>query len=185
MAESISNDLASARLGLKRGSVDLAESVTSWSHAYEMIKSLLLSACREHAIDVQHVGSTSVRGLRAKPILDVAIGVQPNVAVPADLVDALVTVGFIDRGVGAGSVGRLLVWELEPGVRAVHLHIVGYGTQEWSNYVVLRDALRADADLLAEYERVKDDLAERFPGDRAAYTDGKTRFVEQILRRER
>lgn len=150
-----------------------------------MIKSLLLSACREHAIDVQHVGSTSVRGLRAKPILDVAIGVQPNVAVPAELVDALVTVGFIDRGVGAGSVGRLLVWELEPGVRAVHLHIVGYGTEEWSNYVVFRDALRADADLLAEYERIKDDLAERFPGDRAAYTDGKTRFVEQILRRER
>jgi GrpB-like predicted nucleotidyltransferase (UPF0157 family) len=180
--EDISTQLASARLGLKRGDVDLAVSA-EWESAYAAIEPVVRSACGEYAIDVQHVGSTSVPGLRAKPILDVAIGVRPGDDVPEGMIDALVGLGFIDRGAGAGSIGRLLVWETEPGVRAVHLHIVGYGTRHWNDYVEFRDALRMDARLLADYEQVKDALAQQFSEDRSAYTSGKARFVEQALRR--
>lgn len=181
--EGISGSLAATELGLLRGSVGLVESTRTWRLAYEAIQPQLRSACAGHVVDIQHVGSTSVPGLQAKPILDVAIGVRPEGAIPAELVDALVGLGFIDRGTGATSVGRLLVWEVEPGVRAVHLHIVGYGTQEWSNYVDFRDALRTDANLAGEYARAKEDLARRHRQDRAAYTSGKSLFVEQILER--
>lgn len=179
--EDISTELTSRHLGLKRGDVELVASAEC-GRAFKAIEPHVRSACGEYAIDVQHVGSTSVPGLRAKPILDVAIGVRPYADVPEGLIDALVGLGFIDRGAGVGSVGRLLVWETEPGVRAVHLHIVGYGTRHWHDYVAFRDALRMDARLLADYEQVKDDLARQFPENRSAYTSGKARFVEQALR---
>lgn len=182
MEGGISAALATAQLGLSRSAVSLAESANSWGQAYRAIEPELRAACGESAIAIEHVGSTAVPGLRAKPILDVAIGAQPDAAVPDALVDALVGLGFIDRGVGAGSIGRLLVWEVQPGVRAVHVHIVGYGTREWNDYVEFREALRADASLVQEYERIKNELAQRFPGDRTAYTLGKARFVEQTLR---
>lgn len=179
--EDISTQLTSARLGLKRDDVDLVASA-DWERAFEAIEPRVRSACGEYVIDVQHVRSTSVPGLRAKPILDVAIAVRPDVDVPEGLIVSLVGLGFIDRGAGAGSIGRLLVWETEPGVRAVHLHIVGYGTRHWNDYVEFRDALRMDARLLADYEQIKDDLARQFLEDRPAYTSGKAIFVEQALR---
>lgn len=183
MMEHLSAELTAARLGLPRGTVDLRASSEAWGAAYTAIEPELRSACGRHALDIQHVGSTSVPGLRAKPILDVVVGVRPDVAVPDELVDSLVRTGFIDRGAGEGSVGRLLVWDAAPQVRAIHLHIVGHATQGWKDYVDFRDALRADPDLLTRYEQVKDDLARRFPDDRGAYTDGKAEFVEGVLHR--
>jgi GrpB-like predicted nucleotidyltransferase (UPF0157 family) len=121
---------------------------------------------------VQHVGSTAVKGLPSKPILDIVLG--SDSAEAADrLAVALVGIGYIDRGLGEGSNGRLLVMESAPNVRIAHVHIVQYETQDWKDYVVFRDTLRGDGALRSGYAELKRDLAERFATDRQSYTRGQ------------
>jgi GrpB-like predicted nucleotidyltransferase (UPF0157 family) len=129
---------------------------------------------------VQHVGSTAVEGLPSKPILDIVLG--SDSAEAADrLAVALVGIGYIDRGLGEGSNGRLLVMESAPNVRIAHVHIVQYETQDWKDYVVFRDTLRGDGALRSGYAELKRDLAERFATDRQSYTRGKEAFIRAVI----
>ena len=129
---------------------------------------------------IQHVGSTSVEGLVAKPILDIALGVDDAESVDG-VVGHLVGSGFLDRGMGEGSIGRLVVRESSPDVRIVHVHIVGYGTRAWKDYVEFRDGLRDDSVVRDQYADVKRTLAQRFPEDRKSYRTAKNAFILKTL----
>lgn len=182
MSATVTDALIAAGLGLRRGKVQVRDSRAAWSRAYELIEPMLSRTVGDLVVELQHVGSTAVAGLRAKPILDVAVGVPAAVdARPQPLVDSLVRIGFLDLGPGDGSVGRLLVWELEPGVRAMHLHVIRHGGDYWRHYVDFRDTLRADNSLREKYARLKSDLAARNGNDRRAYTGGKAEFIERVL----
>jgi GrpB-like predicted nucleotidyltransferase (UPF0157 family) len=125
---------------------------------------------------LEHVGSTAVPGLAAKPILDIAAGRKPDS--PATLyLPALEAAGYTYRGDG-GLPGRDFFRRGEP--RTHHVHLVEYGGPHWRRYLVFRDALRSDPDLLKAYEHLKHGLAARHPHDREAYIHGKTAFVEAV-----
>ena len=127
---------------------------------------------------LEHVGSTSVPGLAAKPILDIAAGYR--VGTPAAIhVPALEQLGYIHRGDG-GLPGREFFRRGE--LRSHHLHLVELGGVHWTRYLAFRDALRADPMLRDAYARLKQSLATRFPRDRESYIAGKTEFVERVLR---
>jgi GrpB-like predicted nucleotidyltransferase (UPF0157 family) len=137
-------------------------------------------ALGDSACGVEHVGSTAVSGLSAKPIIDIAVGSRPGGAV-AELRARLEPHGFIHRGDMGSQGGVLFVLETAPWHRIAHVHVVPYGGESWVGYLAFRDLLRRDPAARDSYVRLKRTLAQRFPGDRAAYTAGKDQLVSALL----
>lgn len=127
----------------------------------------------------EHVGSTAVPGLAAKPVLDIAAARSQDVEA-ARYVSALEAAGYTYRGDG-GLPGRDFF--RRGALRSHHLHMVEQGSEHWRRYLVFRDALRRDARLLQEYCSLKQDLAQQYPRDREAYIEGKRAFIDEAIRR--
>ena len=171
---------ADARLGLERGVVRLAPYDPAWAAAFDAEAARIRGTLGPSLpLDVEHMGSTGVPGLAAKPVLDILAGYPPG-ADAAAYVAALVRTGYTHRG-EQGIPGREFFRRGEP--RAYHVHLAVRGGAFWRDHLAFRDALRADAALRDAYAALKHDLARRFPRDREAYTDGKTAFVRDVLAR--
>jgi len=144
------------------------------------VREALSGVADEGAIAVEHVGSTSVEGILAKPVIDLAVGVTDGVdrsAVAARLVE----LGYLYRGDAGEDGGLLFMLESRPWVRVVHAHVVELGGRQWRDYLALRSVLRSSADARDAYGRVKVDLAAAAPDDPRGYTDGKTEVVRRLL----
>jgi GrpB-like predicted nucleotidyltransferase (UPF0157 family) len=138
-------------------------------------------ACDDLIIDVQHVGSTSVPDLPAKPILDLAAAVATLDVIP-DVIGKLTELGYIYRGDGGDTGGHLFVRDSKPGVRIIHLHVVSHDDVQWNNYLRFRDLLRQDSNLRKRYAELKKELRRKFPADRERYTDSKRDFIRRALK---
>lgn len=173
--------IVSEPLGLESKTVRLVPSDARWPALYreEALRiGEAVAAAGLPPLALEHVGSTSVAGLAAKPVLDIAAGRAPGVA-PARYVPVLESLGYIYRG-ESGLPGRDFFRRGE--LRSHHLHLVEHGGAHWERYLRFRDALRADPVLRDEYAKLKLALAARYPSDRESYIDGKTAFVEGVLR---
>jgi GrpB-like predicted nucleotidyltransferase (UPF0157 family) len=129
---------------------------------------------------IEHIGSTAVPGLDAKPIIDIQIGVESVDAARRDGVPSLEALGY---GYWADKSHRehlVLVRGLPPnGPRTHHVHIVSVESADWE-CVLFRDYLRAHPDEAAHYGALKRDLAVRFREDREAYTAAKGDYIRRI-----
>lgn len=127
---------------------------------------------------VEHVGSTSVPGLAAKPIIDMGVVVPDQGSVKA-AIEALRGLGYEHRG-DLGIPGRE-AFHQPAGLPQHHLYVYAEGCLPLRNHLALRDYLRARPQAAAEYGRLKKDLAQKFPHDIDSYVDGKTEFILRIL----
>jgi len=169
--------------GLKRGTVELHTHDREWELLAEATILRLRMLFGDTAEDIQHVGSTAVRRIRAKPILDIAVAVRELSAVEA-LLPQLEAEGF--RRAQSEEGGILLVCgDFEKDTRTHHIHIVQAGSEQWLNYLAFRDYLNASAAAAEAYERMKLRLQAQYANDRAAYTAGKHEFICKTLRRAR
>jgi GrpB-like predicted nucleotidyltransferase (UPF0157 family) len=174
-------DAYGSELGLKRGRVRLAaDEAGAWPAAFEALAAPLRRGLGQDAASLEHVGSTAVPGLVAKPIVDIACLLAAGVEVPV-VASRLATLGWIDRGDKRGEGGWLLVLADAPDHRVAHLHLLPAGDAQWERYLRVRERLRGDPAARAAYGELKRRLAERHPGDRAAYTAGKAAFLSQLL----
>jgi GrpB-like predicted nucleotidyltransferase (UPF0157 family) len=129
---------------------------------------------------VQHVGSTAVPGLRAKPIIDVLAPVR-------SLPEARATVPLLARHDWLfwpeDPEGSYRLWFLRPtpARRTHHLQVIEHDDPHAVALLGFRDALRADGELRQEYAEVKDDLARKHAANRNAYTNAKADFVRRVL----
>jgi GrpB-like predicted nucleotidyltransferase (UPF0157 family) len=128
--------------------------------------------------EIEHIGSTSVAGLAAKPVIDIMVPVR-SLADSAPAIEVLAEHQYCYYPYKAD----VMHWFCKPSpdVRTHHLHLVPHGSPLWRDRLTFRNALRASPDLAAEYQLLKHHLASRYPHDREAYTDGKTAFVERVL----
>ena len=172
--------LLAAGLGLDRRDVRLVESDPRWTEVYAQLAVELQPLISIEAIAIDHVGSTSVPGLIAKPILDVAIGLRPGDD-GVTIVPTLEAVGFEFRGDQGDQGGLLFVLNAKSDYRVAHLHVVEHGDRRWARYLAFRDRLRADPVARDRYSRLKRLLCEQFPKDRPSYTRAKASFVDEIL----
>jgi GrpB-like predicted nucleotidyltransferase (UPF0157 family) len=170
-------------LGLTYGQVRLVESDPGWPRAFEHLAAELRAALGKLAVAIEHVGSTAVPGLVAKPILDLAIGLARD-ADAERVISAIERLGYVFRGDKGDTDGLLFVLEDRPAYRIAHVHVVPHGGAKWHQYLAFRGRLRADPDARAAYSRVKRTLGEQFAGDRQAYTAGKATFVAELLSRD-
>jgi GrpB-like predicted nucleotidyltransferase (UPF0157 family) len=129
---------------------------------------------------IEHVGSTAIPGIEAKPVLDIAAVVHPF-PLAEDRREALGKLGYEYRG-EAGVPGREF-FRTNPRTR--HLHVFTFDSEAFFEHVFFRDYLRAYPEKALEYEALKLGLATEFRGDREAYTNGKDKLVAQFNREAR
>ena len=135
------------------------------------------------ALRIEHVGSTSVPGLSAKPVIDMAL-VLPATPPPLVVLAGMEELGYETRGEN-GIPGRCFFRKRDGGVRTHHVHAFPPGHSELADLMAFRDWLRSHADDARAYESLKLGLAARFRHDRGAYVNGKEAFVRSVLRRAR
>jgi len=156
----------------------VVEYQAEWPECFRAECTLLKTEIGDITTGIEHVGSTAVPGLPAKPILDIAAAVGLTAVIP-DIVLRLAQHGYIDLGFGEG--GYLLVKQSLPDVSTVHLHLVEAADPQWGNYLAFRDALRRNPALRERYSQLKCYLAEKHRDDRESYTAGKHDFIRAAL----
>lgn len=155
-----------------------------WARRFERERTLIAPVAGDVAVDIQHVGSTSVPGLPAKPIVDIAMGVR-SMDEGRALAGALATIGFVQPpGASAMPDDWTMFDKYDDGVETevIHLHLVPHDGERWRAYVRFRDYLRAHPDAVIEYAAVKRDLAIEFGRDRLGYTEAKSDFIMNVQR---
>ena len=138
------------------------EYLAEWPRVFEREAAAILTACRPWVTEVHHIGSTSVPGLAAKPILDVL----PVAAGPAEglhAVSRMTALGYRYRGEN-GIAGRFYFDRIVDGRTVMHVHMFPTGHPEVQRHLVFRDHLRNNTDAAREYERLKRELASAIPG---------------------
>lgn len=168
------------RLGLAYGILDVIAHKPSWAATAAAHRNVVAAALPELVTAVEHVGSTAIAGMPARPILDLAVRLAPG-ADPSTVIDRLACAGYLFRGDKGSCGGLLFVYEPEPKMRSAHLHVLAEGDPQWDRYLAARDRLTRDPALAARYADIKTGLAQRHPGDRAAYTAAKEAFLTELL----
>jgi GrpB-like predicted nucleotidyltransferase (UPF0157 family) len=131
---------------------------------------------------VEHIGSTAVTGLRAKPVIDMLAPVSSLIDVQA-AVPVLADAGWLFWPDDPCRHYRLWFLRPAPEARTHHLHVIEGRQAHAVALVAFRDLLHADEGLRREYADLKDRLAQQHPGNRNAYSNAKGSFVAQALRR--
>jgi GrpB-like predicted nucleotidyltransferase (UPF0157 family) len=165
-------------LGLERGTVRLVPHAERWHDLFTEEEDRLRVALGKYSLAVEHVGSTAICGLSAKPIIDIAVAVR-EIADAGKCVALLGQIGYEYRG-EQGIPGRHFFGKGEP--RTHHLHMVELGSDFWRDHLLFRGYLREHRGVLAKYEKLKRELAHEHGEDREAYTVGKAAFIEGVLK---
>ena len=164
-------------LGLESGVVRLVEYDSQWPSLFAAEASKIRAHLGRLALSLEHIGSTSIPGMCAKPVLDILAG-RPADASAGGYIAALARAGYEHRG-ERGVPGREYFRRGQP--RAYHLHLVEEGGPLWLDYLAFRDYLRGHADAARRFADVKRALAERFSRDRDGYLNAKSAHVQLIL----
>lgn len=164
-------------LGLPDGTLRLMPYRTEWPDLYEREAARIRQALASRVtIQIYHIGSTSVAGLAAKPILDIVLCALPEDE--TQVADALVSLGYIDRGERSG---RHFILEDGAGVRTHNLHLYMPDDERMSKQIAFRDTLRRDPQAREKYVQLKTSL---LGGARGDYAPGKTDFITELLERQ-
>ncbi|MCL6625325.1 GrpB family protein [Alicyclobacillus shizuokensis] len=152
----------------------------SWVQVFERIRDSIIPVLGDILVTVEHVGSTSVPGLAAKPIIDLDAVVYTQSDVQT-AIQRLATIGYVHEG-DLGITGREAFIPPD-GTPCHHLYVCTADNAEYKRHVLFRDYLRSHPQDAKRYGDLKMELAQRFPNNRAAYTNGKNDFVKEILKR--
>jgi GrpB-like predicted nucleotidyltransferase (UPF0157 family) len=159
--------------------IELAPYNPSWPAMFEAERKVLhVTLARWLAGPAEHIGSTAVPHLIAKPIIDIMAPVR-TLADSLAAIMAAAEAGYVYYPYNADS----MHWFCKPSPshRTHQLHLVPLGSSLWRERLVFRDVLRRSSLLASDYAALKRDLAARFPLDREAYTEAKTPFVLAVL----
>ncbi len=138
------------------------------------------AALGDQLLAIEHVGSTSVPGLAAKPVIDLMAGIRTLDDAPA-CVPLLAALGYEFKPVAEDTIPERRYFRKGPvGARTHHLHMVALGGEFWRRHLAFRDALRADPATAADYAALKRRLAADFRDDRIGYTEAKTAFIRAV-----
>jgi GrpB-like predicted nucleotidyltransferase (UPF0157 family) len=165
-----------------RSPVVVAEYDDDWPKLFEQIARAVREAVADLGAEVEHVGSTSVPGLAAKPVIDIDVVVRSTADVgPA--IDRLRSLGYGYQG-DKGIRGReAFMWPR--GAKPHHLYVVVEGSGPHADHVEFRDYLRQHPGVAREYAALKRNLAEQHGEDRLGYTEAKSEFITGALRAAR
>ncbi|MCX5973389.1 MAG: GrpB family protein [Coprothermobacterota bacterium] len=165
-------------IGLERSTVRLIPYTKEWERLFEEENSRLQAVVGKYVLDIQHVGSTSIPGMVAKPIIDIGIAVK-DFEEAGVCIKPIEQLGYAYKGEN-GIPRRHYFTKGNPGTH--HVHVYEMSSRDWHDRLIFRDYLTQHPEIAKEYAELKMALAQRYPTDRPSNTDSKAPFVERVLR---
>ncbi|PFW57441.1 hypothetical protein COE58_07545 [Bacillus cereus] len=167
--------------------ITIEEYSTKWESEFNKLQTLINDVMKDSILFIEHIGSTSIKGLPAKPILDIDIVIEDYEIFP-EVVKKLETIGYYHQVEwsfkGREAFGRkdaFVPWNEEDTVWIEqHLYVCDKNSEELRRHVAFRDYLREHDDVAVEYGHLKEELA-RESKNGASYSEGKTAFITNIL----
>jgi GrpB-like predicted nucleotidyltransferase (UPF0157 family) len=160
--------------------VSIVEYQPEWRKMFETEKGILQTTLREVLSRIEHIGSTAVAGLAAKPIIDLMIGLE-DFSIADQVVPKIEASGYeyIQKYEAVMPFRRFFIKE-QSGIRTHQIHMVGMGGEFWERLILFRDYLRRNPGVAEQYASLKRGLAEREWEDVNEYADAKTEFIRGI-----
>ncbi len=148
------------------------------SIANETIKNLY-QILGKQAIQIEHVGSTAIRGILAKPIIDIVIGVK-QLSIAFEMREQMEKHHFLFSKTKLNN--TMIAFKCEANSKRTHnIYFVLFGGERWDEFILFRDYLNKHPECAKEYEKLKLLLAEQFENHIHNYTEGKSEFISDIL----
>lgn len=167
-------------LGLNKNQVLLASYQPDWNEAFLKEKKFLQQVLGPVALSIEHVGSTSVLNLSAKPIIDIAVGVK-DIRALQSVIPVLTKAGY-DVLDSIQTEMEVLARKGAPDCRTHYIHVEILNGDRWQSHILFRDYLKKHLQAVKDYEQLKQSLAKRYPNDRKKYTAAKSAFIQEIIK---
>ena len=162
------------------GRISVVEYDPEWPRFYEEEKELILATIGGHIKSIEHIGSTSVPGLGAKPIIDILAGLDGEEEADRCL-PALAAIGYNDVTPEPTEDDWYYCLGKGPHSPGVHLHLMKHGSEFLMRHILFRDYLRVHPEIAMEYYELKKRLVKKYADKREVYTESKTGFIEKVL----
>ena len=153
----------------------------TWSSSFEEIKKEIESVIGELIIGIEHVGSTSVEGLSAKPCIDIDVIIK-DYSIFDDVVSKLETIGYIHEGDLGIKDREAFKYLNKPHLQQHHLYVCPQYSEELHRHIIFRDFLRANPEVSKRYGAVKEKAAQLFPNDIEKYIEYKSPCIEELYK---
>ena len=167
-------------IGLHNEKVKLSRYNPAWEKLYKKEEKILIPIVEKYGLGIEHIGSTAIPGSKAKPIIDIAIGVK-NLKDAEKLVKPLKLLGYGCRH-DASIEKRYFFTKGNKTYTTYHLHIVKFNSQPWKNQIIFRDYLKKHKEIIKKYNELKEGLAEKYKDDRKKYVAGKDKFIKSVIK---
>ena len=168
-------------LGLPKDTIVLQNPNPTWaeeaSHTIQQLRNIF----GDLAVDIQHIGSTAIPGIKAKPVIDIGIAVHDLAAIKS-ILPQLTAAGFIHRPRrDTPDYSMFVIGDIDAYFKTHHIHIDPHDSPGWHNRINFRDYLNAFPSKAKEYEALKIELAEKYTNNRSEYLKGKAAFIERMF----
>ncbi len=170
-------------IGLKRGTVKLLPFNKNWAKSFEKEKKHLTSKLKDLVVDIQHIGSTSIPGMTAKPIVDIAIGVK-TMKGSKKFIKILESAGYKFINHFGNLNTHLFFVKGEESNRTHYIHLIKYQGKIWQHNMFFRDYLSKNKSAAKKYINLKQKLAVQFVDKRKLYTAAKGNFIKDIFAKQ-
>ena len=165
--------------GLENDKVLVVEHDLNWQKQFRLEAENLTELLVEYETDIRHFGSTSVPGLKAKPVVDILVGLESFNQI-GRIIPTMKKAGYIYAH--WAGIPNDYTFIKGDSILSTHLiHIVVKNSPNWNLTLAFRDALRKNPELACKYQELKEDLVDRYPDSREKYTEGKTGFITSVL----
>ena len=170
------------KLGLQNDEVLVVPYDDAWKVEFKRIREELLSCTKLTSNQIEHIGSTSIEGIRAKPSIDILVGVKSLEALEKPFFKELEKVGFYRlRVVRPNEIVCAKFLDGTFQVKTHYIHIVLYEGEKWQQLLFFRDFLRSNEDAQTQYEQLKESFFQTGLSGINSYTDYKEKFVQSIF----
>ncbi|MGP4076770.1 GrpB family protein [Halobacillus sp. K22] len=164
----------------EKPTVSLSSYHPEWPALFKREEEMIREVLGDHALGIEHIGSTAIPGLQAKPIIDIMTGIE-SLDSYDQYIPNLSTIGY--TYVPKLELEDRRFFKKEKKTQTFHLHLCEFGGKEWEEKLLFRDYLRQHPEELEEYNSLKNILADRYSNDRPAYTESKGPFITSIIQK--
>jgi GrpB-like predicted nucleotidyltransferase (UPF0157 family) len=162
--------------------ITITEYDPAWPHLFAAEKARLMADIGDHVADIQHIGSTSVPGLGAKPVIDIMVGVRFLADADSHCISPIVGLGYeyVPQFEIDIPFRRYFRKDNDNGVRTHQIHLVEIESDWWERHLVFRDYLRTHPEVREAYEQLKRELASQPFETTGDYAEAKTEFIRAV-----
>lgn len=167
-------------MALKRGIVELEEYNNNWKKEYKEEEKILKEVLGDRIIEIHHIGSTSIEGLKAKPIIDILVVIE-NLKKIGEIENLLKDYDYTNRG-PQGVEDRMFFAKGPEDARTHYIHFTEPNSNTYYNQVYFKRYLNDHKEYIKKYCNLKCRLAKLYANDRASYTKGKNDFIKEVVK---